>query len=100
MSTATITKTYPHTPNYIIPVPPGEILEEKLGEMGMTAEQFAEQAELPLEQILLLFKGAVPLTPGIAVKLEAVTEIPVDNWDRYERRYRDDLLKAAKKYGL
>jgi len=100
MSTATLAKTYPHTPNYIIPVPPGEILEEKLGEMGMTVEQFAEQAALPLEQILLLFKGAVPLTPGIALKLEAVTEIPVDNWNRYERRYREDLLKASKKYGL
>ena len=31
---------------------------------------------------------------------DLVTEIPVDDWNRYERRYREDLFKAENKYGL
>jgi len=79
MSQVATIKTYPHTPNYVIPAMPGEILEEKLSEMGMSAEQLAGQIGLPLEQVLLLFKGAIPLTSNIAGKLEAVTEIPTDH---------------------
>lgn len=93
-------QTYPHTPDYIIPVAPGEILEEKLGEMGMSIEQFAEKSGIPPEAVELLFSGRLPMTEMLAVTLEAITLIPVDNWIRYERGYHEDLKKAVAKYGL
>jgi len=100
MLQTTVPQTIPHVPNYVIPVAPGEILEEKLGEMGMSVDQLAERTGLSSEQVFLLFKGAIPLTPMVAEKLETVTKIPTNNWNRYERRYREDLKKAAEKYGL
>ena len=101
---ATITRTdkqlYPHEPDYIIPVAPGEILEEKLGEMGMSKEEFAQKSGLPIEAVELIFTGRLPITESLAETLEAITQIPVDNWNRYEKGYRDDIFKAAKFYGL
>lgn len=100
MSQAVTSQTYPHTPDYIIPVAPGEILEEKLGEMGMSVEQFAKKSGLPVEAVELLFAGRLPITETLAATLESITLIPVDNWIRYEKGYHEDLKKAAEKYGL
>ena len=102
MSTITQTekRLYPHKPDYIIPVAPGEILEEKLGEMGMSKEEFAQRSGLRIEAVELLFVGRLPITESLAKTLESITQIPVDNWIRYERGYHADLAKAAKFYGL
>jgi len=42
----------------------------------------------------------IPLNQELADKLEKATLIPAELWLRFEKRYRDDLVKAAKKYGL
>ncbi len=91
---------FSHEPDYIIPVAPGEILEEKLGEMGMSKEEFAQKSGLPVEAAELLFAGRLPITESLAATLEAITLIPADNWNSYEKGYHDDIAKAAKFYGL
>lgn len=93
-------KTYPRDPDYIIPIAPGEHLKEKLDEMGMTDDEFAERAGLPVEAVWLLYKGIIPVEPALAAKLEEITRMPTHLWLNFERRYRDDLKKAAEKYGM
>ena len=100
-------KTYPRTPHYIIPmvqdvVPrvPGEHLKEKIDEMNISDEEFAREAGLSLEVLLLLYKGIIPISQELAEKLEKVTLIPAELWLRFEKHYRADLVNAAKKYRL
>jgi plasmid maintenance system antidote protein VapI len=93
-------KTYPHEPDYIIPVAPGELLREKLEEMEMTTEQFAEQAGWTVEAVELFYAGRLPLEPAFAEVMEKITKMKKDFMIRFEKRYRDDLIKAAEKYSF
>ncbi|HBT76382.1 MAG TPA: hypothetical protein DEB39_05530 [Planctomycetaceae bacterium] len=93
-------KRYPHEPNFIIPIAPGEHLTEKLEEMGMDKEHFSKKSKLPLEAVDLLFLGRLPVTPNLAAALEKITKIPADLWLRFELGYHEDLKKAAEKYGM
>ena len=93
-------KTYPYKPDYVIPVAPGELLREKLEEMEMTTEQFAEQAGWPVEAVELFYAGRLPLEPAFAETMERITEMPKDYMMRFEQQYRDDLIKAAEKYSF
>jgi len=95
-----IRKLYPHEPNYVIPIAPGEHLMEKLEEMGMDKEQFAKKSKLPIEAVEMLFLGRLPVTPSLAATLERITHIPADLWLRFEKGYHENLKKAAAKYGL
>ena len=88
MSTITKKRTYPHTPNYITLLPPGEILLEKLSEMEMSTEGLAERSGLPVEVIRRLLNAEIAVTPEIAERLEKATRIPVRNWLRHEEIYR------------
>lgn len=92
--------TYPHTPNYIIPIAPGEHLKEKLEEMGMSIDRFSQEAGLPVEAVELLFTGKLPITLSLATKLETITQMPAHLWLNFERGYRENLKKAAEKYDL
>jgi len=94
------TGSYPHTPDYVIPIAPGEHLKEKLDEMGMTTEQFSEASGLPVEAVELFFVGKLPVTPSLAEKMEAITRMPARLWMNFERGYHENLKRAAKKYGL
>jgi len=99
-TTIEIPKTFARNPDYVIPIAPGEHLKEKIDEMNMSDEEFATQADLSLEVLLLLYKGVIPVNQELADKLEKATLIPADLWLRFEKRYRDDLVSAAEKYGL
>jgi len=95
---ATITKkkkrTYPHTPNYITLLPPGNILSEKLFEMGLDVEGLAVRSGLSVETIQGVLKVEIAVTREIAEKLEKATWIPTDNWLRYEQGYHENLEYA------
>lgn len=91
---------YPHTPDFVIPIAPGEHLKEKLDEMGMSAEQFSKESGLPVEAVELLFVGKLPVTTSLAVKLEEITQMPARLWMNFERGYHENLKKAAEQYGL
>jgi len=78
---------------YICPfvVPPGEVLEEKINEMGLSTEEFAGRIGISTEALVQLFKGRLSLSSGLAARLERVTDIPADYWNRAETNYRRKL---------
>ena len=84
-------RTYPHTPNYITLLPPGEILSEKLVEMGLNTEGLALRSGLSVETIQSVLNVEIAVTPEIAEKLEKATWIPVENWLRHKQGYRENL---------
>lgn len=83
-----------HTPNYITLMPPGEVLEEKMEEMGVTAEEIAKKSDLPLLTVQQILKAEIPISQDIAKGLETATWIPVENWFMHERAYRKNLEYA------
>ena len=72
-------------------VPPGEVLEEKINEMGLSTEEFAERIGMSTEALVQLFKGRLLLSFAVASRLEHVTGIPADYWNRAEANYRRKL---------
>lgn len=89
MSTTKI--RYPHTPDYIRLLPPGEIITEKIFEMGINAEELAKRCEISVEIIQKFLKAEIELTVEMAEKLEQVTWIPAETMMKFEKSYRQDL---------
>ena len=89
-----IKRGLPHTPNYITILPPGDIIEEKISEMGIDATELARQMEVPVETIEKLLRFEIPLTREVAEKLEKATRMPADVMMRRETRWREKLAYA------
>jgi len=87
-------RTSQHTPNYIVLLPPGEILSEKLSKMELDVKGLAECSGLSIETIQGLLKAEIAVTQVIAERLEKVTRIPIANWLRHEECYRERLEYA------
>jgi len=84
-------KAAPFRPNYIRLLPPGEVIAEKIDEMGIDAVELAQRCELPQEMIQKLLKAEIPFTKEIAEKIEKVTRMSAEGMMRLETRYRNDL---------
>ncbi|MCL2304869.1 MAG: hypothetical protein FWC43_05945 [Planctomycetaceae bacterium] len=78
-------------PNYIVLLPPGTILKEKLSEMELSIEGLAQCSGLSVETIQSVLKAEIAVTQEIAEKLEKGTRIPVGNWLRHEEGYHEAL---------
>ena len=78
--------------NYIVLMPPGDVLKEKIFEMGMDASVLAHHCKLPVETILGILDTSLEMTQVIAEKLEHVTRIQAEFMDENGRR----LSKAKK----
>jgi HTH-type transcriptional regulator/antitoxin HigA len=76
-------------------VPPGEILEEKINEMGLSTEEFAGRIAATTEALVQLFKGRLPLSTNLAFRLECATGIPADYWNQAEANYRLKLANMS-----
>ena len=74
--------------NYIVLMPPGDVLKEKIFEMGMDASELAHHCQLPVETIRGILDTSVEMTQMIAEKLEQITRIQADSWMRMEEDYR------------
>jgi len=74
----------------------GEILEEKIAEMGMSIKEFALRTEKPQQTILAVIKGESAITNEMALKFETVTQIPFSYWMSHQLKY--DELKTRKKF--
>ena len=81
-------------PNYIYLLPPGEILEEKLFEMGIDAVELAQRMKVPVETIEKLLRVEIPLTESVAKKIEKTTWMPADVMMQFEKSYRAKLAYA------
>jgi len=85
-------KAAPFRPNYVRLLPPGEVIAEKMFEMGIDATELARRCGLPSETIQRLLKAETPLTEEIADKIENVTKMNAGGMMRLETRYRNDLV--------
>ena len=81
--------------NYIVLMPPGDVLREKIFELGLDAAELARRCKLPLETIQGVLDATFEITQIIAEKLEHVTWIQADSWMRMEENYRKRLKLAA-----
>ena len=84
-------KSVPFRPNYIRLLPPGEVIAEKMFELGIDEAELARRCELALETIQKLLKAEIPLSQEIADKIEEVTWMNAEGMMRLETRYQNDL---------
>lgn len=75
---------------------PGEDLEEKLQEMGMSVKEFATRVSKPEKTIIAVIKGKSSVTPEMAVAFEMVTKIPADLWLNMQKSY-DEFIARKKR---
>ena len=74
-------------------VPPGETLQEKLDEMGMSQVELSLRIGLSTKQINVIIKGDAPITPETAIGLERTTGITARFWNNREALYRGTLAR-------
>jgi plasmid maintenance system antidote protein VapI len=84
-----------HTPNYIYLMPPGEVLAEKMFEMGLDAAEIAKRMKVSVKTVEQLLKAEIPLTQTLADKIEKVTWMPAAFMLRVEKSYREKCIFAA-----
>ncbi|MCL2304760.1 MAG: DUF2281 domain-containing protein [Planctomycetaceae bacterium] len=83
-----------HTPNYITIRSPGNILREKIDEMGLETVQLAERMKTSVETIERLLRAEISLTEELAARIEDVTKMPASVMMRAEERYQERLAYA------
>lgn len=66
---------------------PGEMLEEKLSEMGISAKEFAQMIDKDTNFVKSLIAGNISVTPDIANDLEKATLIPAHMWIKRQRSF-------------
>jgi plasmid maintenance system antidote protein VapI len=88
-------KAAPFRPNYVVLMPPGDVLKEKIDEMDIDATELASRCKLPVATIHGILDTTTEMTQIIADKLEQVTWIQADSWMRMEENYRQRLALTA-----
>jgi len=74
-------------------IPPGEYLEEVIGELGMTKDELAQRMGRPATKLSPIFKGDKAITPDTALQLEKVVGVPAHIWMGLETEYRLTLAR-------
>lgn len=72
-------------------IPAGETLLETLECMNMTQKDFAVRVGMSVKTINEIIKGKEPIADDIALKFEAVLDIPASFWINLESNYRESL---------
>jgi HTH-type transcriptional regulator/antitoxin HigA len=75
-------------------MPPGEVLEEKMFEMGIDSAELARRMEVPVETIDQLLRFEIPLTEDVAQKIEQATWMNANLMMRHEANCRRNLAYA------
>lgn len=76
---------------------PGDCLAELLDLKGITEAELAERTRLGPEAIAGILSASIPVDGVIAEKLSAVFGVSAQFWLNYERIYRADLARGAKR---
>lgn len=79
---------------------PGEILEEKLQELGMSIKEFATRVSKPEKTIIAVIKGKSSITPDMAVAFEMVTKIRANMWLRHQKSYDEYLARKRREESM
>lgn len=75
---------------------PGEELAEKLGEMNLSARDFAKETQLSESYIYDVLSCKASITPKEAVAFEMVTKIPASLWLKMQHDYDDFILSQKR----
>ena len=75
---------------------PGEVLDEKIKEMGMSIKEFALRATKPEKTIIAVIQGNSSITTEMAVAFESVTMIPASFWLRNQQLYDEYLVRKKR----
>lgn len=87
-----------YEPDFV--TPPGEILEEKLQEIGMSQAELAGRIGRTRKTVNEIIKGKAPLLPETAVQLERVLGIPARFWSNAEANFRQSLASLEEAQSL
>ena len=79
---------------------PGELLQEKLEELGMTQADLAVRIGRTKKMINEIVKGKAPILSDTALQLERVLGIPARFWINAEGQYRDYLSRESERARL
>lgn len=71
---------------------PGEDLDEKLQEMGMTVEEFARRSLVPADIVRSIIAGETSITADMAIAFEEVTGMPAVLWLNLQRNYDNYII--------
>lgn len=82
---------HPYEPDFV--TPPGEMLEEKLEELGMSQAELADRIGRTKKTVNEIIKAKAPLLPETAIQLERVLGIPARFWTNAEANYRQFLAR-------
>ena len=66
---------------------PGEMLDEKLTEMGMSIEELAQLTTIPSYILSDIAQGNGTVTADMAIAFEKVTKIPAHIWLKRQQGY-------------
>ncbi len=80
--------------------PPGEILLEKLEELGMTQADLADRIGRTKKTVNEIIKGKAPILSETALQLERVLAIPARFWTNAEGQYREFLAREEERERL
>jgi len=83
--------------NKMRPIHPGEILGEELTELGLSANQFAEQLSVPTNRITEILKGKRSITSDTALRLARYFGTTPEFW--LNLQVACDLKIASRKLG-
>lgn len=75
---------------------PGEVLDEKIKEMGMSIKEFALRATKPEKTIIAVINGCSSITTEMAVAFESVTKIPASFWLKNQQLYDEYIVRKKK----
>lgn len=81
-------------------VSPGDILEEKLDEMGMDVNEFARRIGYTPKTVNEILKGKCRVSTEVALNLEYVTDISAEEWLTMQRMYEEDLMRQKMRESL
>lgn len=77
--------------------PPGETLQDILDALGMTKTELALRIGKTPKTIGEIVNHHTPITPDMAADLEKAVGTPASFWNNRERRYRESLVRAARR---
>jgi addiction module HigA family antidote len=80
--------------------PPGDTLLDILEERGMSQAELARRMGRPTKTINEIARGKAAITPGTALQLERVLDIPAAFWNNREQQYRQYLARVEEEARL
>ncbi|MBI3992158.1 MAG: HigA family addiction module antidote protein [Candidatus Lambdaproteobacteria bacterium] len=82
----------------VVPVPPGEMLEQEFMQpLGLSRAEAARRLGVPPNRITQIIKGRRAITPETALRLEALFGWPAVYWVQHQAEY--DLERARRASG-